>query len=428
VEPESLEGPDQIEDSIKGLLAVNAAGWEPDKQICSDCIAPFYRVRDRLASTFPGFAQQDIKIIPTPLRLDASDQWRGRGVTIAFLDSGFYGHPDLTQPVNRILKYENLVGVAEAADLTVPQVSSWHGMMTSVVASGNGYLSGGLYRGIASESNVVLIKVGSASRIKHNDITQGIRWIIRNRTLYDIRIVNISCGGDHEGSYLHDDLCKAAEEATAVGLVVVAATGNAGNDPRHLVLPPASAPSVITVGGLDDKNKFEFGDNDMYRSSFGPTIDGLQKPEIIAPGIWVAAPILPGTQTAEQAVLLAKLQNAKDHELRTIIKSHAGIDEDLDQAVDLAPYLLRHIVWIKIRDNNVISGSYKHVDGTSFAAPIVSSVAAQMLEACPTLKPNEVKLSLIETAVRLPHIGVDRQGWGVVNPRAAVESAIARAK
>jgi serine protease AprX len=60
------------------------------------------------------------------------------------------------------------------------------------------------------------------------------------------------------------------------------------------------------------------------------------------------------------------------------------------------------------------------VDGTSFAAPIVSSVVAQMLEERPELKPHEVKQILIKTAVRIPHVAVDRQGWGMVNPRLAV--------
>jgi serine protease AprX len=297
-------------------------------------------------------------------------------------------------------------------------------MMTSVVAAGNGFLSGGLYRGIASEANVVLVKIGVAARVRHRDITRGIRWVVRNRRQYNIRIVNISAGGDYEAPYLADELCEAAEEAVRAGIIVVAASGNSGNVQDHPVLPPASAPCVITVGGLDDKNNLEFSDNDMYRSSYGPTIDGLQKPEIIAPGIWVAAPILPGTPTAEQAVLLSKLEKAKDSELREIIKQHPGVDEDLDQSVELAPYLLRHLVWVKIRDNNVISGNYKHVDGTSFASPIVSSIAAQMLEAVPDLKPHEVKYALIKTAVRLPHVDVDRQGWGMVNPRRAIAFAL----
>jgi serine protease AprX len=382
------------------------------------------RLRDKLGAAFPDVAGHEVKVVPTPMRLDATDQFRGRGVTIAFLDAGFYAHPDLTQPRNRILKYHNLVERTRSSDLILPRVSSWHGMMTSVVAAGSGFLSNGLYRGIASEANVVLVKIGVSARVRHRDIARGLRWVVRNREKYNIRIVNVSAGGDYEASYLTDDLCQAAEEATRQGIVVVAASGNSGHDPNHRVLPPASAPSVITVGGLDDKNNLDFEDNDMYRSSYGPTIDGLQKPEVIAPGIWVAAPILPGTPTAEQASLLAKMEQARDAELRDIIKEHKGVDEDLDQAVDLAPYLLRHLAWIKIRDNNVISGNYKHVDGTSFAAPIVSSIAAQMLEAVPDLKPHEVKYALVKTAVRLPHVEAERQGWGMVNPRAAISFAM----
>jgi serine protease AprX len=201
------------------------------------------------------------------MRLDATDEYQGRGITIAFLDSGFYAHPDLTEPHNRILKYVDITRRTQPSDLKKPRVSSWHGMMTSVVAAGNGLLSGGLYRGIASEANVVLVKVGRAARIAHEDITRGLRWVISNRNRYNIRIVNISCGGDYESSYMIDELSRAAEDAVRCGLVVVAATGNAGHDERHRVLPPASAPGVISVGALDDKNTLDHREFDIYRSS-----------------------------------------------------------------------------------------------------------------------------------------------------------------
>ena len=66
---------------------------------------------------------------------------------------------------------------------------------------------------------------------------------------------------------------------------------------------------------------------------------------------------------------------------------------------------------------------YQHVDGTSFAAPIVTSVVAQMLEACPTLTPRAVREVLIATARPLPHIPRERQGYGLVQPLAAVQAA-----
>jgi serine protease AprX len=181
---------------------------------------------------------------------------------------------------------------------------------------------------------------------------------------------------------------------------------------------------VLTVGALDDKNRLSFSGYDIYHSSYGPTIDGLQKPEVIAPGIWVAAPILPGTPTAAQAELLSRLSAAPDAELRRLVVAHSGVDPALDAAAALPAPLLRQLVVAKLRDNNVISGAYKHVDGTSFAAPIVAGVAAQMLEANPRLTPQQVKGLLIRTARRLPHVEVDRQGWGVVDARQAVRAAI----
>ena len=38
-------------------------------------------------------------------------------------------------------------------------------MMTSVVAAGNGHLSNGLYRSIAPEAKLVLVKIGKTGRI-----------------------------------------------------------------------------------------------------------------------------------------------------------------------------------------------------------------------------------------------------------------------
>ena len=81
------------------------------------------------------------------------------------------------------------------------------------------------------------------------------------------------------------------------------------------------------------------------------------------------------------------------------------------------------LVAAKWRDQKVLSGHYKHVDGTSFAAPIVSSVVAQMLEANPRLRPQQCRRILMQTARGLPGIALDRQGWGVVQPRAAVAAA-----
>jgi serine protease AprX len=87
-------------------------------------------------------------------------------------------------------------------------------------------------------------------------------------------------------------------------------------------------------------------------------------------------------------------------------------------------YLIRQAIAAGLRDGSVIDEHYKRVDGTSFAAPIVTSVVAQMLEANPGLTPGQVKRLLLRTAERVAGIEVDRQGWGVIRPRQAVEAAL----
>ncbi|HQR35335.1 MAG TPA: S8 family serine peptidase [Blastocatellia bacterium] len=413
------------DDALISLIQSNQPGWQPEHGLCQPCFDLFRGARERMAANPKIFHDGEYHILPTPLRVGANERFAGRGVTIAFLDSGFYPHPDLTESRNRILCYANVANPQfDEREFKEPNDSSWHGMMTSVVAVGNGHLSGGVYRGLACEANLVLVKVGSANRIVHEDIQRGLEWVIEHRAEHNIRIVNVSCGGDYEASYLTDGLSQAAERAVREGIVVVCAAGNSGGGDKHPVLPPASSPSVITVGGFNDKNTLELGDNAAYHSSYGPTIDGLQKPEIVAPSIWLAAPILPGTPTAAEARLYDMLQDSPDTEIRDVLKANPGVDAQLDAASDLPVYLIRHLVSIKIHDANVISGHYKHVDGTSFAAPIVSSVVAQMLEANPRLTPQQVKRILIDTAIRLESVSVDRQGWGTIIPSRAVERAL----
>jgi serine protease AprX len=364
----------------------------------------------------------------TPLsvaeRLGADTRFTGKGVVAAFLDSGFYAHPDLTKPHSRIHGYVDLIGRTSGVEhLDAADASSWHGMMSSVVAAGNGALSGGRYRSLAPEMGLVLVKVGTLSRVHHDDIARGIEWVLVNRPRYDIRVLNISCGGDYEVSYLEDTLSRFAEAAVRAGIVVVAAVGNNGDRPGYVV-PPASVPAVISVGGVND-----FGDPGLgrllpYRSSHGPTIDGLQKPEVITLADFIAAPILPGTPTAREAALLATLDGATDVELSPIISRNRGLFAPLDAVEGRPAYLIRQVIAAGLHDGSVIDEHYKRVDGTSFAAPIVTSVVAQMLEANPGLTPGQVKRLLLKTAERVSGIDVDRQGWGVIRPRQAVEAAL----
>ncbi|HXF43537.1 MAG TPA: S8 family serine peptidase [Pyrinomonadaceae bacterium] len=414
---------DSLDADLIKLIRANAPGNSEFDYICGRCVDLFDRAKELIVHD--AAVQKDgSHVMSIPLRLDADDRYLGRGVTIAFLDSGFYPHPDLTTPRNRIKAYYSVPdrnGGLES--LFLPDVASWHGMMTSVVAAGNGSLSNGFYRGLAPEADVVLVKLAKTGRIRDEEIILGLEWLLENRAKYNIDIVNLSVGGDEEASYLFDPLSQLVEQCVREGIVVVCAVGNSGHLPGHPVVPPASAPSSIAVGGLDDANSMNRARRGMYRSSYGPTVDGLQKPEIIAPSIWIPAPILPNTPTAVQVKLLKLLDEAADKDLKRILDENRGIDAELDAVADRSPHSIRQLIELKIRRENVITRHYKYVDGTSFSAPIVSSLAAQMLEANPDLTPQKIKRILIDTAERLPGIEIDRQGWGVIDPRRAVEAA-----
>ncbi len=412
-----------LPERLQSIIMPNATATD-DGKICRRCVELFDRARRQIESHARIFEQNNF-VLPTPLRMDADERFTGRGVTIAFLDSGFYAHRDLTTPTNRILAYHSIF--AEEGDetsLETNDVASWHGMMTSVVAAGNGGLANGFYRGIASNAKVVLVKIGRSGRISEDEIQKGLDWVLAHAKEHQIRVINISAGGDFEGSYLTNPLSQTVERCARAGVAVVCAVGNSGHATGHPVLPPASAPSCIAVGGLDDQNSMDRARRGMYRSSYGPTIDGLQKPEVIAPGIWVAAPILLDTPTAEEAELYSKLDAAADEDLRAMIASRPGLNKDLDESSSLPIYLVRQLITVKLREGNVINQHYKYVDGTSFAAPIVSSIIACMLEANPRLSPPQIKRILIDTAERVPEVEVDRQGWGVVSARHAVELAL----
>ncbi len=363
-------------------------------------------------------------VIPTPDRLDADPAYTGRGVTVAFLDSGFHPHPDLIEPSNRIVAFHDIAGEeTEHAPSASVQSWHWHGTMTSVAAAGNGRLSEGIYRGLASESNLVLVKASAQGRVLEENIARGIEWVIENRERYGIRVLNISLGGDEDIPHETSAVDRAAEQAVREGIVVIAAAGNNGLAERHTSVPPANSPSVITVGGYDDGNSFERDDDQLYGSNYGATADGILKPEIVAHAMWVAAPILPGTPAYRLAEQLSHLVSAPDYQLLRLVQSLWPNGDAPAGLLRKKPIEVRAELDALLSANKIVAAHYQHADGTSFAAPIVSSVVAQMLEANPALPPAVVKYILVSTADRLAHAPLVRQGYGLVNARRAVAEA-----
>jgi serine protease AprX len=363
-------------------------------------------------------------VIPTAQRLQADTERTGRGVTIAMIDSGFYLHPDLTEPANRIIATTDVAQPNARYELNgKPHDWDWHGTQTSVVAAGNGGLSDGAYKSLASEAQVVLVKASERGKITEANIARGFEWVIKNKERYSIRIVSISLGGDNDVPDETNIVDQAAEEAVKRGLIVVAAAGNSGCTGSPRPVPPANSPSVITVGGYNDDNQLGNQNLDLYCSSYGPTADGLLKPEVIAPAIGVAAPILPGTSAYQRAEALSQIIAAPDCMLPNLVRElwqQAELPQSLAQK---SPEQIRAAVEPILRESKIVATHYQHVEGTSFAAPIVASVVAQMLEANPNLTPATIKQILIAAADRIPGAPLVRQGYGVLNARRAVDHA-----
>lgn len=408
-------------------------GWNGSMPVCPDCAHHAVEVsrqrrslqslQDELLVPYPVYAPEELRLLSTPIRINANPQYTGFGINMAFIDSGFYPHPDLVRPQNRILAYIDATEEipVERKNFSQPQITSWHGLMTAAIAAGNGFQSDGLYRGVAYQANLVLVKAGNpyGRMIREVDIKRALAWVIDNHERYQVRVVNISLGGDYPPrSGMLSELDRQVEKAVELGMVVVTASGNSGVE---RLLPPATAPSAITVGGLDDRNSLDQNLWQMYHSNYGHSSLAQPKPELIAPAIWLAAPMLPQTKTHKEGVRLWRF----DHMLETSHRLLTSGSIQRNNGILSIPGLesKRRQVRLRMIDQKYIHPHYQHVDGTSMAAPIVASVVAQMIEANPSLTPAQVREILTSTARPLASARSAVQGAGVLCAAHAVAAA-----
>lgn len=274
--------------------------------------------------------------------------YTGKGVTVAVVDTGIDPHPDLVKPHSRIVGWKDFVNKKRR-----PYDDNGHGTHVAGIAAGNGSQSGGKYVGVAPEARLVGIKVldqdggGNASHV-----VSGIQWAVKNRRRFNIRVMNLSLGAPAEEGYLHDPISRAVENAWDKGIAVCVAAGNEGPD-ASTISTPGIAPSVITVGNMNDEGTTLRQDDKIADSSSrGPTIDKMTKPDILAPGTNITS-----------------LKNG---------------------------------------------GGYIAHSGTSMATPMVSGAAALIIQQQPKLAPADVKKTLLASAEdrSLP---ADAQGSGYLD-------------
>ncbi|MFQ5344082.1 MAG: S8 family serine peptidase, partial [Anaerolineae bacterium] len=389
--------------------------WKREDGACPACVQQVLlqtlldqgevALHDGIQATWPLDARAAFGVLPTPLRLHADPRYTGAGVTLAMVDSAFYPHPDLVQPRNRIRAWVDASHEDVRAHIFDPDETprwpgwddahpaQWHGLMTSGVAAGNGWLSHGLYRGMASDADLVLVQLArNVGHISNASIARALRWLCGHGPDLGVGVVNLSVGGDPVSPLAGNPVDKAVAELVDKNITVVAA---AGNDGERRLIPPATAPAVLTIGGLDDKNTFDHAEVELWHSNYGETAGGAPKPELVAPSIWVAAPVLPGSSVAQEAAEL--------------FARRAEGDTSVEQ---------------RISELKLVTPHYQHVDGTSFASPLVASVVACMLQANPRLTPRLIRDVLIATAQPIPGAPVERQGAGTLDAGQSVALAL----
>jgi subtilisin family serine protease len=178
-------------------------------------------------------------------------------------------------------------------------------------------------------------------------------------------------------------LCQSVNQLVASGVVVVVSAGNYGartnvgdsantSSSMGSITEPAHAEDCIAVGSTHRDAPHAFGVT--WTSGKGPTLDGRLKPDVVAPGEWIAS-----AATGK-------------------IRATAGLDPkpgDTDPASLL---------------------TYAEQSGTSMAAPHVSGVIAAFLSARPEFigRPRQVKELLTRSATDL---GRERyaQGAGLID-------------
>jgi serine protease AprX len=292
--------------------------------------------------------------------------------TIAVVDSGV----DATRVADfgaRVIAQPNFVS-GNAAN-TRPGDGFGHGTFVAGIAAGQA--TG--YSGAAPAANIISLDVlddGGAGT--ESDVISALNWVYNNQSRYNIRVVNLSLLAGTNASFMYDPLDQAVEKLWFSGVVVVTAAGNfaANGAPSGEPYAPANDPFAITVGAADINGTPSTTDDfNAPWSAYGYTLDGFAKPELGAPGRYMngAVPTTAAmyTQHPERAV----------------------------------------------------AQGYMWMSGTSFSAPVVSGIAADLLALHPTWTPDDVKGALMLTAAQ-PGPGTGTYALGVGEVQATAAAAV----
>jgi serine protease AprX len=282
---------------------------------------------------------------------------------IAFIDSGV-DSTDTADFGSRVVESVDFCSLC--TDGTTNDLEG-HGTMVAGVAAG----ASPDYPGVAQNAPIVSVRVADANgESMESDVIAAADWVLANKDTYGIKVVNISMAGTSPTSFQYDPLDQAVERLWFAGVTVVAAAGNFGTGSAvDMSAAPGNDPFVITVGALDQNQTSDPTDDTVAPwSAYGYTADGFSKPDLSAPGRYMVMPA-------------------------------PNLDTTIPQTVP----------------ERIVAPGYMWMSGTSFAAPVVSGAAAQILALNPDWTPDQVKGALMLSANYLPNVDWQSSGVGEVD-------------
>jgi hypothetical protein len=301
------------------------------------------------------------------------NMYTGKGVDVALIDSGVVPVDGLTVP-GKVVNGADLSFESQVPHLRYLDTFG-HGTHLAGLIAGRDDAAPGTkhdtkwFSGIAPDARIVSVKVADAHGVADvSQVIAAIDWVVQHRrdNGLNIRVLNLSFGTDGVQDYRLDPLAYAVEVAWRKGIAVVVAAGNAGFGSKKLN-NPAYDPFVIAVGAVDPNGTFDVRDDVVPPwSSSG---DGARNPDFVAPG-----------------KSLVSLRSPGSH----VDLSHAS------GRVGATPRFFR--------------GS-----GTSQAAAVAAGVAALVIQARPTITPDQLKALLKMTALPIPNVDSKAQGAGRLN-------------
>ncbi|MFE2544656.1 type VII secretion-associated serine protease mycosin [Actinacidiphila glaucinigra] len=210
--------------------------------------------------------------------LHAQDAWqrtKGKGVTVAVLDTGVDGtHPDLS---GQVLEGKDMVGFgARRGD------AAWarHGTGMAGIIAGHGHGPSGSdgVLGIAPQARILPVRViledkdpqrKKARTTRGSALADGIRWAAD----HGADVINLSLGDDSRTAHPEAQEDDAIQYALRKGVVVVASAGNGGEQGNRASYP-AAYPGVIAVAAVDRYgSRAAFSTRRWYATVAAPGVD-----------------------------------------------------------------------------------------------------------------------------------------------------------